>query len=804
MKGYIYLTKEYNSDGQELKHNGLTKIGIGKSNDTGRRFYEHHNKGSKSTTNMEFISDFKCSDMDTVENELHNKLKSLGFEVVKRKSQFGDITIESRTEVFSGRHIDTNEELSEKLILKILNSIVSGEEFIKITRKEFTPHFLQEISIRQILDAIENENEPGVNIIAELCARFGKTLTYLELFKRLDNDVMIIPSYMHSVFTSFENEILGKYKDESIGKWSNFTGFKVIDTREGDSWIQKYNENLGKSKLVVFVSIQSREESFSKFDVLKETDSSRKFILIDEADFGAHTENSQKVVDYVSGSESLKVITSGTGIDRAANSLKNKKVSDVVSISYTEMLLSKSGNSKYFNGEYLRDLDPVKNKRVIEYLTNVNKLESMKSLGYAPGINFFKLVLPQSHRNSIHSLLSDEDLTGWSKILSDVNKNRAIIKSIIQGLFGQAGTKDQILNTLEISNAIYNGEKDAKVVQFFVGTPTNKELENLSKVFESCFPNKIIRVLSGAADATNATSEAIVKADIQRCREENMDGVIILSKDMGSRSFSVSETDAVVLMYDNGSVSSLIQKISRALTGGLDYYGEEKKVGNVISLSLDPNRIDAVDIYVVEEGQKNKTKIESFLSAVKRIRRSVNIFAIDSNGDRESLLERDEYYSELIEKFSFDKLKNSQINIIPLISDADLRSALLEMKSSELSKNEKKVKQLKGKGKKFIEGEGDNSNETDKKEEEFDKVDINLIRQAVLTINNSILSIIGIDDSIEDKSKSFRSVLKSIDSDIEKVKEFYELFGVRPSLVIKLMDKEVINEQIIDICISRF
>jgi hypothetical protein len=299
MKGFIYLTKEYNSDGQELKHNGSTKIGIGKSVDTERRFYEHHNKGSKSTTNMEFISDFECENMDYVESELHKKLKSLEFEVVKRKSQFGDIEIESRTEVFSGKHIDTGEELSVKLIYKILNSIVSGEEFIKITRKDFTPHFLQELAIRQILDAIDNEEETDVNIIAELCARFGKTLTYLELFKRLENDVMIIPSYIHSVFTSFENEILGNYKDEEIGKWSNFVNFKVIDTREGDKWIEKYNENLGKSKLVVFVSIQTPESSFSKFDVIKNTEYNRKFILIDEADFGAHTENSQKVIDYI-------------------------------------------------------------------------------------------------------------------------------------------------------------------------------------------------------------------------------------------------------------------------------------------------------------------------------------------------------------------------------------------------------------------------------------------------------------------------------------------------------------------------
>ena len=39
MKGYIYLTKEFNSDGSELKHLDLTKIGIGKTNNLDRRFY---------------------------------------------------------------------------------------------------------------------------------------------------------------------------------------------------------------------------------------------------------------------------------------------------------------------------------------------------------------------------------------------------------------------------------------------------------------------------------------------------------------------------------------------------------------------------------------------------------------------------------------------------------------------------------------------------------------------------------------------------------------------------------------------
>jgi len=500
----------------------------------------------------------------------------------------------------------------------------------------------------------------------------------------------------------------------------------------------------------------------------------------------------------------VKVITSGTGIEKASRSLINQTISDIISVSYTEMLLSKSGNSKYFNDEYIDELDPVKNKRVLEFLKSIqsDKENWTSSLRYAPGINFFKLVLPEKHRDLIHSELQDEDLTGWSKILSDVNKNRNIIKSIINGLWGVAGMKDSVLNTLAISNAI---QRDPKVVQFFVGTPTNVELGKLSDIFRSCFPNQIIRTLSGSDDATNSSSEGLVKSDIAKCREEGKEGVIIISKDMGSRSFSVSETDAVVLMYDNGSVSSLIQKISRAMTGGLDYNGNEKTEGNVISLSLDPNRVDAVDIYMVEEAQKNKTKSESFVSVVKRIRASVNIFALDDNGDRVSLLDKDDYYSELIEKFSFERLKNSQINIIPLISDEDLRNSILDINSSELSKQDKKVKQLKGKGKKFLDSSsGSNGSDDSSDEEEFEKPDIELIRQAILTINNSLLSIVAIDDSISDKSKSFRNILNSIEGDVSKMKEFYELYNIRPSIVVTLLDKEVINERIIDICLSKF
>lgn len=167
----------------------------------------------------------------------------------------------------------------------------------KIAKKKFEPHLLQEIVLLKCQDIVENGGS-DINLIAELCARFGKTLMYLELFNRLDDrDIMIIPSYVHTVFTSFEKEIVGDFRDENLGKFTNFEGFKIIDTTSENGWQEKLTSNVGKCKLVVFVSVQI--EDISRLDMIKSIDSSRKFVLIDEADFGAHTEKSKKIIEYI-------------------------------------------------------------------------------------------------------------------------------------------------------------------------------------------------------------------------------------------------------------------------------------------------------------------------------------------------------------------------------------------------------------------------------------------------------------------------------------------------------------------------
>jgi hypothetical protein len=48
-------------------------------------------------------------------------------------------------------------------------------------------------------------------------------------------------------------------------------------------------------------------------------------------------------------------------------------------------------------------------------------------------------------------------------------------------------------------------------------------------------------------------------------------------------------------------------------------------------------------------------------------------------------------------------------------------------------------------------------------------------------------------------SKSFRKTLESINNDSYKKSEFVDLLGVEPKTVVQLLDKEVINERILEL-----
>jgi hypothetical protein len=267
----------------------------------------------------------------------------------------------------------------------------------------------------------------------------------------------------------------------------------------------------------------------------------------------------------------------GTAIERVTSPLSNLR-DNLIRWSYTDMLMVKEGEHPIQVG-----LQSLKESK-----------DSVKDI-----------VVPQFMRLSLGGVVdkfdrvSPEFRTDWNKLFSDVDKAKPVLSNVVKSLFGEYNGELEYLvdiNTSEISSK--------EVTMIFASTPDKKQQKKFHKlVQDNLGPQYIVELINGD-ETSNREVEDMAKSVIERAKKEGKK-VVFISKDMGSRSFSVSEIDTVMLMFDRGSYATISQKVSRVLTPGKTYNGHEKVFGNVISLSLDPNRdqVNPIDEYLVYESE---------------------------------------------------------------------------------------------------------------------------------------------------------------------------------------------------------
>lgn len=187
----------------------------------------------------------------------------------------------------------TDETVTEGII-QVINSITNSKSGLK----KYKPTPTQSKALEEVmanLDSLIEEGGDTIRAVADLCARFGKTLWVLELFRRLNMKhgygTLLLPAFWLSAHSSFEKE---------IKEFSDFNHFVYIDTYE-EGWKSLLSESKAKGlPVVVSLSLcgEASDERLSRFDVLRELDD--VYLFCDEADVGAHTERSSKILDYVS------------------------------------------------------------------------------------------------------------------------------------------------------------------------------------------------------------------------------------------------------------------------------------------------------------------------------------------------------------------------------------------------------------------------------------------------------------------------------------------------------------------------
>jgi hypothetical protein len=430
-------------------------------------------------------------------------------------------------------------------------------------------------------------------IIAELAARFGKTLEFLATFSAMKQQVMVVGSYYLTALTSFKKEAL---------RYQQFNNFKCLELKS-ETFQQDFNRYLEEGKKIVVLSSlcgdKSTDTTIRNQNAAFIEQFTDKITVIDEADYGAHTGNCVPFVNQI-GSGAPIILTTGTNSDRACNN--HNDIDAFFRVTYLDMIMK------------AKMIEKIKNPIVREFRREV-EFEKCIAL-----VNFYRY--DWSRFVPIIDGEATELNPAFSKCSKDVNKSHGFWSGLYKSLIG---THENVnANDFNLFNCLEN-DTPKSVIQFVNMSNTQlKKLETIARAHLSDFYD--VYAVCGD-DIEGKDAEQFVK-DAIRVAEQNGKQVWIIASQMCQRSFSVPEINVVLLTYDNGDIGATIQKMSRALTAG-----NQKKTGHIISLSIDGNRDDKI-MPMILDAAKQVAEHEGIdiVTAFKKVNKTLPVFQMSKDG----------------------------------------------------------------------------------------------------------------------------------------------------------------------------
>lgn len=386
----------------------------------------------------------------------------------------------------------------------------------------------------------------------------------------------------------------------------------------------------------------------------------------------------------------------------------------------------------------------------------------------------------------IEKYSSKENGFQWGKVFKNVRKSSATLKSIVEGLFAVGDTNN---GGLQLNNLSSDGQTfDFDCVMLWCSA-YNKQLDLFAKQIEEWVPNSIVQVFSGEF-TNNRRAEELAKQLVAQAKTSGK-RVIFISNTMASRSFSVSEIEASIFMFDRGSLGATEQKGSRCLTNGSLMSGETKRYGWIVSLSIDPNRADALTEMQISEAQRvAKAEDTDFTSALKDVLNTLNIF---SDRYQTGTLWQANIDDVLLEFNDNEKL----IKVANAISSfADLSvEELCDMLSgvSALDRPEAQPTLLEKIKNQVTLKEGDKKEKAER--DELKKMQKELALR-IAALNESAMTVADYTLSL---ATSYREALKAFDAQAEA--QFIEDYGITSAEVIQLLDAGCLAEEVLDIVV---
>lgn len=252
-------------------------------------------------------------------------------EYAKLKGRFGKHQkIDDVIRPVIGHHVsaDVHRIDADTLIERVNKELIKHNQALPIAGLSQNQYSAAE----NVLTAI---GEGKRTIVAELCARFGKTIWSGTLIRETDKQLTIVASYVLTSFASFKKD---------LSSFEQFRDFVLVDSKDNDYEGQVEHAVAAGFQVIVFLSMCGQKDGGltpskrqARINFLFGQNVNR-LVIIDEADFGMHTTKQAQPLVEARSEDDVIVLMTGTNGDKAASIWP---VDHYLSVTYPELLIEK-------------------------------------------------------------------------------------------------------------------------------------------------------------------------------------------------------------------------------------------------------------------------------------------------------------------------------------------------------------------------------------------------------------------------------------------------------------------------------
>lgn len=385
----------------------------------------------------------------------------------------------------------------------------------------------------------------------------------------------------------------------------------------------------------------------------------------------------------------------------------------------------------------------------------------------------------ESARREDPTLFADGNdmLPSWSKFAKDPVKAKGLWTRMLQAVFLGQGNMPELdvdYQTKTVSNF-------QVAMMFMPGSLTIKD-DNLKNVVEMTKQTlkgwEVLEISGGGVwngkKVNDKKAEQMTKEAVEKCKETDTP-LLILSRGMAQRSYSVGEITSLFLCYDEGDAGATTQKISRALTPH-----NEGKVGRIFSLSFDPNRDDKFDSMMIATAQNYaKRKDVDIDEALRRVIGTIDIFATTEDGRVD--IDHDTYLQQILDRNSLGRMVGKQANTELLSMDEATRLVDGNGNYSRLSRTDKADK-----GKTTLD-----KKKKDQADKPLTNEEVKIMAKVRETLTNIVEHLPYL--AIATNTTTVKASLEACAESEDYTEYVTTEFGVSPAMIIDLFDRGVLN-----------